>query len=271
MLSWRSFQSRQGAFLNAIAAGQSLPVDFDLVELGAGDGTKTLYLLKALEASNEHEVRYLPIDISQNALDKLGDRLSVALPSLSFDTKQGEYFQVLDDLRGERRKVILFLGSNIGNLMDDQARDFIRKLGAVMNQNDLLVIGFDLKKSPNVILPAYNDAAGHTRDFNLNLLTRINNELGGDFDLSKFEHTPVYDEAEGIAKSYLTSKCDQVVSIDALGTSFSFGNGETIHTEISRKYDDQIINQLINGSGLERLAELKDSRTYFTNIIFKRT
>jgi L-histidine Nalpha-methyltransferase len=127
-----------------------------------------------------------------------------------------------------------------------------------------------LKKSIDIVLPAYNDAQGYTRDFNLNLLRRINNELDADFDLSKFEHKPVYDESKGIALSYLRSTENQTVNITALDCSFSFAEGEVIHTEVSRKYDRQLVDALIKNTDLEIKAWITDSKEYFSDVILEK-
>ena len=241
--------------------------EFDLYELGAGDGTKTIELLKRLKGC---DFTYKPIDISLHAIETLKERLNNELKWLKFDGRLGEYFKVLNSMEGSKKKIILFLGSNIGNLMDDQSREFIRNLSAVMNAGDKLLLGVDLKKDKEIILPAYDDAQGYSRDFNLNLLRRINKELGADFDLEKFIHQPFYDEEEGIAYSYLESLEEQVVSIKKLNMRFTFGEGERIHTEISRKYDDQVIEGIIHHSGLKIEKVFSDSRNYFSDYLISK-
>ena len=182
----------------------------DIFELGAGDGTKTVELLKVL---NGHNYNFKPIDISQNALDILEKRLKKSIPNIKIEGIKKEYFEALTDIQGVRKKIILFLGSNIGNLTDKQCDKFIKKLWELMGPEDKLVIGFDLKKSASIILPAYNDLQGITKKFNLNLLERINRELGADFNISNFDHQPVYDEESRVAKSYLLSRIKHEVHI----------------------------------------------------------
>ena len=244
---------------------------FDLVELGAGDGKKTKILLKHF---NEKGIafQYLPIDISQNALDQLGNSLQRELPEIRVQSIQGTYFEALERVTEiqKNRKVILFLGSNIGNLLHTQAIDFLKNVQELMQEDDLFFVGFDQKKNPQTILDAYNDSEGITAAFNKNILTRINSELGGDFNLDKFLHWEVYDPESGTAKSYLVSKEQQVVTIEQLELKIDFNQWETIHTEISQKYDDRTIRWLAEKSGLTIVAQFSDSKNQYKNYIFKK-
>ena len=191
--------------------------EIEVVELGAGDGTKTIHILFELIRSRV-TFKYVPIDISSNALTGLEHRMKEEIPELEITSLHGDYFQMLSDLKkSPNRKIILFLGSNIGNMSDEQAKLFIASLSRNLNKGDKIVLGVDLIKAKEVVLPAYNDAAGITRDFNLNLLERMNRELDADFDLSAFVHDPEYHESEGIAKSFLKSTKQQVVTIRSIG------------------------------------------------------
>lgn len=240
---------------------------FEVIELGAGDGLKIINLLKKLSGFN---FTYAPIDISTNAIKKLKNRLLEEIPGLDFDGKQGEYFGVLDSLKDVGKKIILFLGSNIGNLSDSQAHNFMLKISESMETHDKLLIGFDLIKSPLIIELAYNDPHGYTRDFNMNLLVRINRELGGDFNIDQFRHVPEYDEERGLALSYIESIDDQTVSVSATGKSYHFKKKERIHTEISRKYDMKIINKIAKDTGLIVKETFFDSRKYFIDVLFEK-
>ncbi len=253
---------------------QSLELDkntyFELIELGAGDGSKTIELLKVL-VDEDYHFDYLPIDISQNALSGLQSRLNTELPELNVKTKQGDYFEILSSLKENKRpKVILFLGSNIGNLSDAKAGEFIYGLGSNLYPNDKLLLGVDLIKSKDVVLPAYNDAKGLTRDFNLNLLNRINNELEGDFNLDYFKHAPEYEESEGVAKSYLKSTKNHEVTLKSINKTFQFSKDEKIHTEISRKYNDEVLQKIIKDTDFKITNKLMDSKGYFADYILKR-
>jgi len=244
--------------------------EFELIELGAGDGQKTQHLIKKLLEKNYH-FKFIPVDISHNSLSVITDRLGNFFPELKIDPKQGDYFQVLDELfLSKHPKVILFIGSNLGNMEDQVAQQFLEKIAQHLKSKEKLLLGLDLIKSQEIVLPAYNDAAGITRDFNLNLLKRINRELGADFDLENFEHAPEYTEEEGIAKSFLKSKIKQTVFIKDLNKSFDFQENELIHTEISRKYNDKILNEIIENSGLEISEKFLDQKKYFADYILTK-
>ncbi|WP_035334669.1 L-histidine N(alpha)-methyltransferase [Dokdonia sp. PRO95] len=244
---------------------------FDLIELGAGDGKKTKVLLKHLIERGDN-FTYLPIDISQNVLDGLKESVEREIPGINIKPQQGTYFEVLEDVAeyNERKKVIMVLGSNIGNLLHPQAIDFLTNIQKAMTSGDLLYMGFDQKKNPQTILDAYNDPEGITEAFNKNLLHRINNEMEADFNPDNFKHWEVYDPETGTAKSYLVSTKDQSVTIKSLDLTVDFTAWETIHTEISQKYDDNIVQWLAGESGLEIINEFSDSKSYYKNYLFKK-
>ncbi|XPF95844.1 L-histidine N(alpha)-methyltransferase [Colwellia sp. RE-S-Sl-9] len=243
---------------------------FELIELGAGDGTKTKKLLAALNAQG-YRYDYIPIDISRNAVDTLADSIATELPNTSIKPQHGDYFDCLHSLKNSHHpKVVLFLGSNIGNMPDNVAQQFLQKLSNDLNTGDKLLLGVDLIKPASVIMPAYNDESGITRAFNINLLHRINNELEATFNIEEFEHAPEYDEEDGIAKSYLKSKSDQNVAIKATGKVYQFSAGEKIHTEISRKYNDSIIDQIITGTKLKLCEKMTDKKNYFADYILSK-
>jgi len=244
---------------------------FDLIELGAGDGQKTKVLLKHL-SENGYDFTYKPIDISQNAIDSLTLSLAEELPQVTVDAQKGMYFDVLERIGqlNSRKKVIMVLGSNIGNLLHPRAIDFLSKLNESMNEQDLLFMGFDQKKNPQTILDAYNDPKGVTAAFNKNLLHRINKELGANFEVDKFKHWEVYDPETGTAKSYLVATESMNVFLPEIETSISFEAWETIHTEISQKYDDTIVTWLAQEAELEIETSFTDSKEYYKNYVFKK-
>lgn len=243
---------------------------FEVVELGAGDGEKSKKLLKKL-MNEEYDFVYHPVDISENILYHLESTLKEEIPDLATHPKQSLYFDALASLKeSPHKKVVLFLGSNIGNLDDKMAADFLYQMGANLRHDDILVLGVDLKKSRDIVLPAYNDENGITARFNLNLLERINRELGGDFVLDNFDHCPEYHEDEGIAFSYLVSLTEQNVYIESLNKRFKFAEGEKIHTEISRKYDDKTLNKIIAHTDFIIDGKITDSNNYFADFILKR-
>jgi len=243
---------------------------FELIELGAGNGKKTKELLNAL-VQQTYDFAYFPVDISANALEKLKDNLAQEIPLLNVQTQQGEYFKVLSGLRETPfQKIILFLGSNIGNMKDEVASKFIYQLGENLRPSDKVFLGVDLIKPKDIILPAYNDAAGITKAFNLNLLERINRELDADFKVENFIHAPAYSEEEGVAKSFIESKIDQRVTVKKVNKTFEFRQGEQIHTEISRKYNDEIIQKILVGTDFEIVDKLTDSQGYFADFVLHR-
>jgi L-histidine Nalpha-methyltransferase len=257
------------AIINAFQQQQTR--HFELIELGAGDGTKTKKILARLSEEN-YQYDYIPIDISKNVLNVLAQSIEEDLPRVSIKPRHGDYFSILESLKNSHHpKIVLFLGSNIGNMSDDIAADFLYQLGANLKNNDKVLLGTDLIKPADVIMPAYNDKNGITRDFNLNLLHRMNIELDATFDMQKFEHAPEYDERDGIAKSFLRSKQDQKVAINAIGKVYQFTAGEKIHTEISRKYDDQILQSILQNTDFEIAEKFVDSKHYFADYILNRT
>ncbi len=243
----------------------------DLIELGAGDGKKTKVLLKYM-AENNFNFIYKPIDISENALKSLSDSLASEMPELQVNALIGEYFEVLERFKAfdKRKKVIMVLGSNIGNLFHSIAIQFLTKLKDAMRKEDLLFMGFDQKKDPQTILNAYNDEAGITEAFNKNVLKRINRELDGNFDLGKFRHWESYNPETGTAKSFLVATEAMEVRIEKLDQTVHFDQWETIHTEISQKYDDNIVSWLAEQAGLEIVTSFSDEKGYYKNYAFRR-
>ncbi len=244
---------------------------FDLIELGAGDGTKTKVLLGEMMQKN-YQFNFLPIDISHNVLEQLEKTLVKEFPGIQVKPQQGTYFDILDKLATykSRKKIIMVLGSNIGNLLHPDAIIFLRKIQEAMSKKDLLFMGFDQKKNPQTVLDAYNDKTGVTEAFNKNVLVRINNEMNADFDVDKFLHWEVYDPESGTAKSYLVSKEKQTVQIKELEIQVKFDQWETIHTEISQKYDDKTIVWLAKEAGLKVETSFTDDKDYYKNYIFSK-
>jgi dimethylhistidine N-methyltransferase len=253
--------------IRIISAGQE---HIELIELGAGDGTKTKHLLKEALAQGKRPV-YRPVDISQNILDELGENLRSEIPDIAFNGIRAEYADVFSAslLDSDHTKCILFLGSNIGNLEIEQAMALMSSMGLQLQGNDHLLIGFDLKKDPRVILAAYNDVGGATRDFNLNLLHRINRELGGDIAVNDFMHTPVYDPFKGRALSYLVSTKKQTIHLEGINEGFELRAWEAIHLEISQKYDLHMIQFMADNAGLDIEETFTDPEKQYINVIFK--
>lgn len=241
---------------------------FDLIELGAGDATKSQYLLKYL-SDQQVTFTYMPIDISGNILSVLETRLKAEIKDLDITCLEGEYFEMLSVAAelSARRKVVMFLGANIGNMPPREAAVFCRQLRAHLEPGDLVLMGFDLKKHPLFIWQAYNDTAGITSRFNLNLLHRINRELEGNFELEQFEHYQTYDPGNGACKSYLVSLRDQTVTIG--NSQVLFARDETIFMEISQKYTLEEVDKLAGASGFTPVYSCSDAKRWFTDAFWK--
>ncbi|MEK9766589.1 MAG: L-histidine N(alpha)-methyltransferase [Thalassolituus sp.] len=242
---------------------------FDLIELGAGDGTKTRHLLDYLHRQVD-DFRYLPVEISGHILDVLTQNLDATLSDITVMPHQGDYFDALERIcqTSDRRKVLLFLGSNIGNMTVEECSTFCQRLASMMSPGDMLITGFDLKKDPRTVLRAYDDSDGITREFNLNLLRRINEELHADFDLTGFEHYQTYDPGSGACRSYLISQREQTVNIG--GQRILFLRHEPLFMEVSRKFSRRDIAELATESGFSQVAEVCDRKGWFMNAIWKR-
>lgn len=244
--------------------------EFDIVELGAGDATKSTFLLQHL-AQTGRRFAYYPIDISANVIKLLELEMPQRIPGLRIKGLQGDYFEMIKQsyVVSQRPKVVLFLGSNIGNFLPQEAKRFLRTVHQHLKKGDLLLIGFDLKKNPAQIRAAYNDAAGVTRAFNMNLLTRINRELGADFDLQAFEHYPSYDPISGAARSFLISLKKQQVCIGDTEV-ISFEANEPIYVELSQKYSVAETDEMAASAGFQPIHYFFDSNRWFLDVLWQR-
>jgi L-histidine N-alpha-methyltransferase len=240
---------------------------FDLIELGAGDATKSTFLLQYL-LDKKADFSYLPIDISSNVISYLNMTLPITLPGLQVTGLNGDYFDMLKKAASisDRRKVVMFLGSNIGNMPVPVAENFCKELRNHLSPGDMVLIGVDLKKNPKTILAAYNDKDGITKRFNLNLLERANRELWADFDVNKFEHYPTYDPETGACKSYLISTEDQIVKIGK--ETISFAKDEYVYMEISQKYTVLQTNQMAVTAGFKPVNIFFDNKKWFVDAIW---
>ncbi len=216
-----------------------------LVEFGSGSSRKTDRLIEALSGLDS----YVPIDISDAALAGAASRLRGKYPGLDVWPLHGDFNRALELPRPvrTRKKLGFFPGSTIGNLTRPDARRFMEKSRALLGANCAFIVGVDLKKDLGRLLPAYNDSRGVTAAFNLNLLERINRELGGDFDVGRFAHEAIYNDAEGRIEMHIRSLADQTAEL--LGERFRFAEGETIHTENSHKYGVEEFHALARSAG----------------------
>lgn len=240
----------------------------DVIEFGPGDAVKSIHLLKELSKRNA-VANYFPIDISKNIITLLNKKIPTQIPQLSIHGFSGEYLEMLSEVNkvSVHKKLVLFLGANIGNFKFNEIAPFCKKLRSQLSVGDMVLIGFDLKKKPQTILAAYNDKAGFTKEFNLNLLSRINTELNANFNLNNFEHYATYDPQSGASKSFLISMENQEVSIE--GNSIYFEKYEPIFMEISQKYTQKQINEIAQDGGFKVSAFFFDKKEYFTDVLLR--
>lgn len=240
---------------------------FEVVELGAGSGVKTVNLLRGLR-SGGLSVSYYALDISPHILKINEANIKKAVPEVEMYAVPGNYFKTFPEMElREVPRLVLFLGANIGNYSFREAAEFLREIsGTLRPGKDFLIVAFDLKKDPQTILRAYNDEEGVTRAFNLNLLHRFNREFNADFDPESFTHYPHYDPVSGLTYSYLISTKAQTVSI--CDENISFEAHEPIHTEISKKYSFSEIENLAAKASLHVTEHFTDSRNFYTLSLF---
>lgn len=244
--------------------------NFDVVELGAGDCSKSIHLLRSI-FNLDNNFTFFPVDISKHVIELLEEDLPRQIEELNVHGLNGEYIEMLkrSNAISARRKLVLFMGSNIGNMNYEASIEFCTEIHNCLNKGDCLLIGFDLRKDPDIILNAYNDKQGITREFNLNLLRRINRELNADFVVENFKHFPVYNPENGECRSYLVSTKKQRVFIG--DTEFvDFDAHETIHMEISAKYSVAQSNEIARRSGFKPVAYFYDSKQWFVDVLWIR-
>src|SRR5262249_37307459 len=234
-----------------------------LVELGAGSASKTQILIQAL-LGRQLRADFYPVDVSSSALQGALASLNGHFPRLRVSPMVADYTHHLPDLRRlPGRKLVLFLGSTIGNFEPDEAADFLRNVRRSLQAGDALLIGFDLLKDTDILHAAYNDAQGVTARFNKNVLARINRELGGSFDLEGFAHVAFWNGRKSRIEMHLESLYEQTVWVQDLGRGFHFEQGERIHTENSYKFNDRSIRRLLRRAGFRLERSWTDPRGWF--------
>jgi L-histidine Nalpha-methyltransferase len=237
----------------------------NLVEFGSGSSGKTKLLIEALLHQQE-SLCYIPVDISFSIVRESAQRLIRESPRLCIAAQIAEYnaglARLMDADPGQ--KLIVFMGSNLGNFDTVQAVDFLVSVRKSMSAADYFVIGNDLSKDPSILIPAYDDAQGVTAAFNLNILQRINRELGGHFDLSLFDHTALYNSRHRRIEMHLRSNKRQTVLIRNLNMAFEFEKEETIHTENSYKYSIEQLDTLFRTAGFTLVKRWCDAREWFS-------
>ena len=238
-----------------------------LIEYGSGSSTKTRLLLDALAPSL---AAYVPIDISREHLYRTAEALRADYPGLRVAPVDADYtrpFTIPDDPERRRKRVVFFPGSTVGNFEPSEARRFLAQIAEIIGPGGGLLLGVDRKKDPAVLERAYDDDEGVTAAFNLNLLTRLNREIGTDFDPSAWQHRARYDAVLGRMEMHLVSTRDQVVHLD--GHAFAFRTGETIHTESSYKYAPGEMAALAADAGLRLVRAWTDPNEWFGVLYFE--
>ena len=239
-----------------------------LIEYGSGSGEKTRLLLDRLEGP----AAYVPVDISKKRLERTAHELAAAYPRLEVLPVCADFtggFDLPSSTQAALRKVVYFPGSTIGNFTPSQTVAFLRGIASVCGPGGGLLIGADLKKDARVIEAAYNDRKGTTRDFNLNILVRINRELGANFQVQQFRHHAFYNEVEGRVEINLVCLEDQRVSLD--GEAFDIRKGESIRTECSYKYSLEGFRRLVRGAGLDVEKQWVDADSMFSVFYLNNT
>ena len=251
---------------------QSFGTPIRLIELGSGTSRKTRLLLDRLR--QQPALEYVTVDIDGELLRQTAQTLSELYPNLTVRPVVADFRDIGGILRDgaaepARRNVVLFLGSTIGNLDRNEQDELLRAIRQALQPGDLLFLGADQKKAVDVLEPAYDDPLGVTAAFNLNLLVRINHELGGRFELANFRHRAFFNQTESRIEMHIVSTREQHVCIEALNLEIAFATGETIHTENSYKFDQAAIDELAAGSGFETVRRWTDSRGYFADTLLR--
>ena len=240
-----------------------------VVDLGAGDGHKTALLLRAL-AGAVPALAYAPVDVSRAALDEACARAVEAVPGVAARPVQASWTAALRRLGRsgpDEARLVLFLGSSIGNLEHAEARALLRGLRRALRPGDHLLVGFDMVKPLEVLRAAYDDPQGVTRAFNLNLLARMNRELGADVDVGAFRHVATWDPGRPAMESWLEPARAQEIHLG--GRAFHLAAGQRIHTEISCKYTSAQIDDFAEQAGFEEVVRFSDRRGWFVDALWR--
>ncbi len=235
-----------------------------VVELGAGTASKTCVLLEAALRLSD-DVVYVPVDVCSDALELACQNISCALPEVRIQPIVQNYVAhplQLEPFDGTT--LALYIGTSIGNFLPEEARRILRDLSVQLQTGDALLLGTDMVKNESTLLNAYDDSGGITAEFNLNILHRLNRELGANFDTTCFRHRALWNSFESRIEMHLESMQEQDVSIEHADLDLHFMPGETIHTENSYKFTDQGIRSLLNDVGLEIEGAWKDGRSWYT-------
>jgi dimethylhistidine N-methyltransferase len=257
----RALLERHADAIVATACSGSQPLR--ILELGAGTALKTCLLLAAA-ARRPVDVVYVPLDVSADALEIACRNVECTFPEVLIEPVVVNYVNSPpqpEEFDGST--LALYLGSSIGNFLPEESRTILRNLGSQLRTGDALVLGTDLVKDESTMVSAYDDGDRVTAAFNLNLLNRLNRELGADFDLAAFRHRVRWDPIESRIEMHLESTCEQSIRVSAAELELYFRRGETIHTENSYKFTDATLGALLSDSGFEMQHAWKDAREWY--------
>ena len=236
----------------------------DIVELGSGDCSKISVLLDACEEKQINELRYFPVDVSEDAVMKSAEELVDKYPWLKVYGILADFMKHLQILPGEGNRLICFFGSTLGNLENDQALDFLRHVKRFMKNGDALLLGLDMVKDIRVLEKAYNDQQGITAKFNMNSLQVVNQIAGTNFDPLNFQHMAFFNPERSRIEMHLKALKEQVISSPRFPEALIIKKGETIHTENSRKFSHDDISELANAADLSIQGIYNDQKDYFS-------
>ncbi|HEX2787026.1 MAG TPA: L-histidine N(alpha)-methyltransferase [Ignavibacteria bacterium] len=254
-----------------------------IVELGSGTSVKTKTILKYFATHPVNfvdtplergfsKLEYFPIDVS-DILETTVEKLKTEFPSINITGIMSEYEEGIEKVNelNNKPKLIIFLGSSIGNFTPAEATNLLKVITANMTDDDFFLIGFDMIKDRQILHKAYNDSDCVTEAFNLNLLKRINGELGAEFNLNNFSHHAFFNEQESRIEMHLVSKNLQYVKFRKQNKEIFFDEGESIHTENSYKFSNEMVLDITTSAGLQKLTEWKDENKYFSLWLFKKS
>jgi dimethylhistidine N-methyltransferase len=248
----------------------SAPENLTVLELGAGSASKTLVLLRELQ-SMQRSVRFVPIDVSHSALEDAVRHINEILPAVEVCPEVMDYTESLGRLdQADGRKLVLYIGSSIGNFEPFYAGSLLRNVGLSLNKGDAVLLGTDMRKPKDVLLRAYDDSRGVTAAFNKNILRHINRELRANFNIDCFQHRAIWNSEESRIEMHLESLREQTVYIAALSLSIHFERGETIHTENSYKFTMPMIRSITENSGFKLERTWSDPQGWFTVHLLRR-
>ncbi|WP_293353293.1 MULTISPECIES: L-histidine N(alpha)-methyltransferase [unclassified Microcoleus] len=244
----------------------------ELIELGSGSSTKTRLLLDAYQAL-KYACKYVPVDVSASILKESALQLQVEYPTLHVQGLIGTYEQALAQLMPTSRssRMVFFLGSSMGNFTPAECDIFLNQITDVLTPGDYFLIGIDLQKPQHILEAAYNDSQGVTAAFNLNMLDHLNWRFQGNFDTGLFAHQAIYNPNENQIEMYLHCCASHLVNLESLGLNVTWKTGETLLTEISRKFDLETVEKELDSKGLKTLKSFTDPQNWFGLLLCQAT